>query len=50
MYGEIVFYTHDSIRECAGETVPVGELTADMLSFASKDYSPVQRLLGRMKV
>lgn len=49
MYGEIVFYTHGSTIEYGGEIFPAGELTADILNFASEDYPPIQRFLDRMK-
>lgn len=40
MYEEIVFYTHGSTIEYSGEIFPAGELTADILNFASEDYPP----------
>ena len=49
MDGDIVFYIHGSTIEYGGEIFPAGELTADILNFVPEDYSPIRRLLDRMK-
>lgn len=49
MYGDIIFYTHGNTLEYGGEIFIAGELTADILNFAPRDYWPIQRFLNRMK-